>query len=348
MGLADMKSIASLLVCPRCRSPLERTNSRFKCPSAVCDLSSEQFPQLGEWPLLVDFERSIIDAAALRSRAAASAPITGSRKWAIERLPRPLRPLWHPKNRIAARNIRLVLKLLPSSARVVVVGGGTVGSGIESLYRDPRISVVGFDVYGSEATQFIADAHHIPLATGSIDAVVIQAVLEHVLDPSQVVSEIHRILRAHGLVYAETPFLQQVHGGPYDFTRYTFSGHRYLFRRFEEISAGSVAGPGTQLLWSVDHLARALARFELAGKLARAACFWLRYLDHVVSPRFALDDASAYYFLGRRAERDMTPREIVSYYSGAQCAAASRRGPRELTSGEPHRSRISARERADF
>jgi hypothetical protein len=57
-----------------------------------------------------------------------------------------------------------------------------------------------------------------------------------------------------------------VHAGPYDFVRYTSSGHRYLFRAFEEIAAGPVAGPGTQLLWSIDHIVRGLLRSELAGK----------------------------------------------------------------------------------
>jgi hypothetical protein len=100
--------------------------------------------------------------------------------------------------------------------------------------------------------------------------------------------------------------------------RYTSSGHRYLFRAFEEIAAGPVAGPGTQLLWSVDHIVRGLLRSELAGKLARVLFFWLRYLDRLTPTAFAMDNASAYYFLGRRADDELTPREIVNYYRGAQ------------------------------
>jgi hypothetical protein len=122
-------------------------------------------------------------------------------------------------------------------------------------------------------------------------------------------------------VYAETPFLQQVHAGPYDFSRFTSSGHRYLFRAFEEIAAGPVAGPGTQLLWSVDHLVRGLLRSQLAGKLARALFSWLRLLDRLIPTAYALDGASACYFLGRRANRELTPREIIGYYRGAQGAA---------------------------
>jgi ubiquinone/menaquinone biosynthesis C-methylase UbiE len=217
------------------------------------------------------------------------------------------------------RNIDRLRSLLSgSSPLVLVIGGGTIGNGAEALYSDPRMRLIAFDVYGSPVTQFIADAHQIPLADASVDAVVVQAVLEHVLDPRRVVDEIHRVLRPEGIVYAETPFLQQVHAGPYDFNRYTCSGHRYLFRSFGEIDAGAVAGPGTQVLWSVDHLVRALTRSELAGKFARVPFFWLRYFDRLVPTTFAMDDASAYYFLGRRGDSELTPHEIVDYYRGAQ------------------------------
>jgi ubiquinone/menaquinone biosynthesis C-methylase UbiE len=215
-----------------------------------------------------------------------------------------------------------MLGLLPQpEPSILVVGGGTLGNGVEAIYTDSRTRVVAFDIYGSPLVQFIADAHQIPLARESVDAVLVQAVLEHVLAPEQVVGEIHRVLRPNGLVYAETPFLQQVHAGPYDFTRYTSSGHRYLFRAFEEIAAGPVAGPGAQMLSSLDHLVRGLLRSELAGKLARALFFWIRYLDRLVPTAFAMDNASAYYFLGRRAERELSPAEIVGDYRGAQRSA---------------------------
>src|SRR5205823_1246671 len=107
---------------------------------------------------------------------------------------------------------------------ILVVGGGTVGSGTDALYRDPAVRLIAFDVYGSPMTQLIADGHQIPLRDESVDAVLVQAVLEHVLDPAKVVAEIHRVLRPNGIVYAETPFLQQVHEAAYDFTRFTESG----------------------------------------------------------------------------------------------------------------------------
>jgi SAM-dependent methyltransferase len=280
----------------------------------------DSFPLVGRWPALVDFERSILVRRNLvSSPVSESGPLTGSRRWSIDRVPVWFRSWWKPVNRVAKQNIERLRSLLTgSSPLVLLVGGGTIGNGVEALYTDPRLRLVAFDVYGSPVTQFIADAHQIPLADASADAVVVQAVLEHVLDPRRVIDEIHRVLRDDGIVYAETPFLQQVHAGPYDFNRYTSSGHRYLFRSFDEIAAGPVGGPGTQLLWSVDHLVRGLLRSELSGKLARALFFWLRFLDRLVPTAFAMDDAGAYFFLGRRAVHELTPREIVDYYRGAQ------------------------------
>jgi SAM-dependent methyltransferase len=315
VNLAHLPEVEELLVCPRCGAPLATCDLGFRCSAASCVLSAPgSFPRVAGQPVLVDFEGSILRKEDL---ATLDAPLVSPSR-SVDRLPRLVRSWWKPRNNVAARNIDLLLAQLGAPAFVLVVGGGSMGNGVERLYSTPRVAVLGFDVYTSPLTHFVADAHRIPLADGSVDAVVIQAVLEHLLDPDRAVAEIRRVLRADGLVYAETPFLQQVHAGAYDFRRFTSSGHRYLFRGFEEIAAGPVAGPGTQLLWSIDHLLRGLLRSQLAGKLARGAFSPLRVLDRVVSDAYAMDNASAYYFLGRRAERELTPREIVDYYRGAQ------------------------------
>jgi len=321
MGLLDLADVAPLLVCPRCRCRVVEAAEGFRCSSDSCVFNAPgSFPLIERWPTLVDFERSILEPAELQGSATGAGP--GLNRWSIDRLPRRLRSWWKPRNRVAARNVETLLGVLRGPAPLIlVIGGGTIGNGVEAIYADRRTRVVAFDIYGTPLVQFIADAHQIPFAGESVDAVLVQAVLEQVLDPGQVLEEIHRVLRPFGLVYAETPFLQQVHAGSYDFTRYTSSGHRYLFRAFEEIAAGPVAGPGAQMLTSVDHLVRGLLRSELAGKLARVVFFWLRYLDRLVPTAFAMDNASAYYFLGRRSERELSPSEIVGYYRGAHRSA---------------------------
>jgi SAM-dependent methyltransferase len=225
------------------------------------------------------------------------------------------------KNRVAPQQVNVLLGLarqLRNRPRVLVVGGGTIGAGVEQLYDESDVDTVGLDIYATPYVQLIADAHRIPFENRTFDAAIVQAVLEHVVDPGAVVSELRRVLRHDGLLYAETPFMQQVHEGPYDFTRFTESGHRYLFRDFVEVSSGVVAGPALQLTWSIDYFCRGLFRSNKAGRLARLLFFWLAWFDRVVPERYAVDGASCFFFLGRLAGDSIALKELVRRYKGAQ------------------------------
>ncbi|WBU56643.1 class I SAM-dependent methyltransferase [Paracoccus sediminicola] len=232
-----------------------------------------------------------------------------------------VKKLLSPDKKATAENVRRLiadLEQLGRAANLLVVGGGSVGQGMQPLYDHPDIRIHAFDIYDTPNVQFIADGHHLPLPDDHFDAVVVQAVLEHVLQPAEVVAEIRRVLRPGGLVYAETPFMQQVHEGPYDFTRFTESGHRYLFRGFDAIASGASGGPGVQFMWAVDYLARSLFRSRKAGKIAKLAFFWTQYLDRLIPPDYAQDGASGVFFYGRKAETPIGPHDIIAYYQGAQ------------------------------
>ena len=135
-------------------------------------------------------------------------------------------------NWVSGSNVKYLLseleKLSAKTPRVLILGGSIVGNGLKELVEEPSIEVVESDVSFGPRTKVILDCHDIPYQDGSFDLVVIQAVLEHIVDPHKCVNEIERVLRNNGLVYAETPFMQQVHGGKFDFTRFTYSGHRLL------------------------------------------------------------------------------------------------------------------------
>lgn len=318
MSVLSISDVEHLLVCPRCHASLAKGDEDYRCSNPECRYGGAGgFPRAAAWPVLVDFEVSLLNRDEVL-RLHGGSPI---HRHAATGTLRTLRQLVLGTNRVAKRNLTRFLGSLPrGSSRpiVLVVGGGSEGEGMRALYEDESVEVLGFDIYGSDLTQFIADAHRIPLRSGSVQGVLVQAVLEHVLDPSQVVAEIHRVLTEDGVVYAETPFMQQVHEGPYDFTRFTESGHRYLFRHFEVIDSGAVAGPGTQLLWSMDHLVRSLFRSKVAGNACRAALFWLRFLDRLCDTRYTIDAASGVYFLGRKADEAITPQQMIGYYGGAQ------------------------------
>ena len=308
------------LICPRCRSTLTCVEGSWLCSGPPCPHATDPFPVVADAPVLVDFERSVLSAEAVEASAGASLVTRPDRPGIVKRM-------LHPANtqapRIAGRMVELLLadqdvnsETTGAAPRILVIGGGTVGDGLEALYADGRVDIVAFDVYASANVQLVADGHRIPLADGAVDGVIIQAVLEHVLEPVVVVSEIHRVLRDRGVVYADTPFMQQVHEGPYDFTRFTESGHRYLFRDFEQLESGQVAGAGTSLRWSIGYFFRALTRSVAAGRIAGLAFFWLSHLDRFLDPRHSLDGASSVYFLGRKGGPVMTPPQAIEHYQG--------------------------------
>ena len=206
---------------------------------------------------------------------------------------------------------------------MLVLGGAAVGKGLADALSDSRIEWVETDVFPSPRTLLLCDAHQIPFEDGSFDAVVAQALLEHTLEPHTVVAEIRRVLSPGGYVYAETPFIQQVHAGAHDFTRYTHLGHRRLFRFFEEIESGPACGPGMALAWSWQAFLTAFARGRqsrrTAALAARLTAFWLKYFDYrLVRMPGAYDAASSFYFWGRTAEEPLHDRDLIDSYRGLQ------------------------------
>lgn len=119
------------------------------------------------------------------------------------------------------------------------------------------------------------------------------------------------------------PFLQRVHEGAYDFTRYTLSGHRRLMNGFGEIDSGPVAGPGTSLAWAIEGFVVALSRNErvklVLRTLVRCSFFWLSRLDRWIAHRpEALDSASCTYFLGQKKSEKVSDKKIIDGYRGGQ------------------------------
>lgn len=207
---------------------------------------------------------------------------------------------------------------------ILVVGGGGQRAWLDPLLRagcPHRIVYTDIDAHAS--VDLFCDAHDLPFDDSTFDAVVTTAVLEHVMYPERAASEIARVIRHGGLLYSELPFMQQVHEGAYDFTRYTLSGHRRLFNAFNEIHSGMVAGPATALVWALENFALAFVRSGRGRQAAKAAVRltlgWLKYLDHWLkhAPQ-AMDGASCTYFFGRRGDRSVDDAAIVASYLGAK------------------------------
>mgnify|MGYP000029312195 CR=1 FL=1 len=205
------------------------------------------------------------------------------------------------------------------SPKILIIGSGEKGSGTEELYSSEDLSLMGTDIYISNNVDYVSDAHYLPFKNNSFDGVWIQAVLEHVVDPHKVVDEIHRILNKDGLVYAETPFMQQVHEGPYDFTRFTVLGHRFLFKSFSNISLGGNQGTGTVLSWSIRYFFWGIFRSKkISLLLSLPFSLLIMLFDKFSDKRSLYDGSSGVFFLGRKSDKTILQKDLIELYEGFQ------------------------------
>lgn len=302
--------------CPKCHQGLELRGDTVVCMNSECH---SEFPTTEGVPILVREDNSIFDTQSfLKKEDTFFRSIPKWREWISHRIPDV------SLNINADRNAQMLLDLLksrPGRSRVLVVGGGVVGAGMGDALKDLDIEWVETDVSWGPQTKVICDAHDLPFRDGVFDAVIVQAVLEHVVDPTRCVDEIHRVLKDDGVVYADTPFIQQVHGRQYDFTRFTRLGHRRLFRHFEEIDSGISCGPGVALAWSLRYfLLSFFSSQRMRGAVSfasRISFFWLKYFDYYLAKKKqAMDAASAFFFLGRKSPSILSDRELLSDYQG--------------------------------
>lgn len=308
-----------ILACPKCKTSLIQRNDSVYCSSNNCYYSDNKFLTVNGKPVLVDFDQSVIQRESIVESNASSLI---DRTTSFSGLRKSLRKALNGDNQTTRLNFEKCSKLLEKTDKpiILIVGGGTIGASMDKLLKDFENSIISFDVYNSDNVDFIADGHSIPLKEGSVDLVIIQAVLEHVFDPPKVVSECYRVLKGNGCIYSETPFLQHVHEGPYDFTRFTVLGHRILFKNFEKISTGFIEGLGQSLLWSIEYFARGLFRSRKIGKLFKIGFFWLRWIEKTIPNSYNIDGACGCYFLGRKAMtlQSLKPVDFLHEYQGAQ------------------------------
>ena len=104
---------------------------------------------------------------------------------------------------------------------------------------------VGVDV-DSPAADLTGTAEALPVRDSSFDVVLCTQVLEHALDPPQVVRELARVVVPGGRVLASTHGVQVYHPSPEDLWRWTHTGLERLFTENGDWKAVTVRpGAGT-------------------------------------------------------------------------------------------------------
>jgi len=299
-----------IICCPVCKNAIKRD-----CYCKICDI---QYPKIEDIPVLINEKNSLFSFDDYRGENG----YTFFGKNSEESTLRKLIPQVGV-NYAAKDNYELLYnKLLENNThpKVLIIGGGMIGAGLDKFLKNENIDFCVTDVSCTRFTQIICDSHDLPFLTGTFDCVIAQAVLEHVVDPYRCVEEMHRVTKNNGIIYAETPFMQQVHGGAYDFTRFTWLGHRRLFRQFEEISSGTCTGPGMALAWSWDYFLRSFSQNKKVMKILKMfsifTSFYWKYFDYYLKNKAnTLDAASGYYFMGRRKENYLlSDKELIKLY----------------------------------
>jgi SAM-dependent methyltransferase len=311
----NLEEILPLFQCPQCsisNLSLERNSLQLRCVS--CRTS---YPETFGRPILIRPDNSIF---LVNDYLQAGTPVTGSSNGFASFVPSPSVNLSYL--RVLAR-LKQLLSVLPQT-RVLVVGGGCQRQWLDDvLGAGELIRVIYCDVDVRADVDIFCDAHHLPFVDGAFEAVITTAVLEHVMYPEKVALEISRVLKLGGILYSELPFMQQVHEGAYDFTRYTLSGHRRLFNRFEEIESGMIAGPGTALVWAIENFILAFLSMSqariIAKVIVRFLFSWIKYADYLLkSQPQAMDGASCTYLLCRKIEGSVSDLQIIENYVGGK------------------------------
>ena len=179
---------------------------------------------------------------------------------------------------------------LPAGARVLDVGAGDAPYRELFAHLDYRTGDWENSLHEDlPAVDIQAPADDLPVQDGTLDAVLLTQVLEHLADPAKALGELFRVLRPGGRIYLTAPHVWELHELPYDFYRYTEAGLRHLLERagFEEVDVtarNDCFSTLAQLMRNMTHVmgrapdglderreAAARALRDLAGEVAELA-----------------------------------------------------------------------------
>ncbi|MBT3749985.1 MAG: methyltransferase domain-containing protein [Bacteroidetes bacterium] len=301
------------LICPSTKAKLLKKGEYLE---SIVD-SNIRYPIIDGIPILIDEDKSLFLIDDFKQKTNTTFDLKENKTKNILKMFLPT----ISANIKAENNYNNICGMLPRNSKILVIGGSIKGQGMDTIYSNESFDIIGSDVSFGTYTTIICDAHDIPFNDEVFDCVILQAVLEHVLEPQRCVSEAHRVLKHSGLVYAETPFMQQVHMKQYDFTRFTHLGHRRLFRYFEEINSGPVGGPGMALAWSYTYFLRSFASSKRMSQLltifAHLTSFFFKYFDYYLIDRAGSYDAAAgLFFMGTKSTDALPDRELLSKFNG--------------------------------
>lgn len=170
----------------------------------------------------------------------------GRRPWLAQLVNAARPPLPYDRHGRWCAQRKFEASLLSMVADPVVLDVGSGGDDERELagFSDGlKQRLIRTDLFAGRRTDFVADAHCLPVNDASIDGVILQGVVEHVARPWVIAQEIIRVLKPGGFVYCDAPFVQWYHEDPKDYYRFTEDGLKQLFEGCECVESGVAIGP---------------------------------------------------------------------------------------------------------
>lgn len=150
--------------------------------------------------------------------------------------------------------------------------------------------VINLDIEDSAHVHIVNKSSRVPFKDNSIDAVLLEYVLEHVENYHELLQDVMRVLKPGGSILITVPFRQNYHACPQDYWRFTHEGLEALLLQLgtHQIRVEVYGGPASA--W-IDATKEFLATILSCGSVL-AYAFWsqilivpfipLRYLDVVL------------------------------------------------------------------
>ena len=130
--------------------------------------------------------------------------------------------------------------------------GGTPG-------KEPNVVEVEYSIFRN--TDVAGDAHRLPFADETFDAVLCLNAFEHYRDPRQVAGEVRRVLKTGGVFFMHTAGLQPLHESPHHYFNVTRHGLAEWLKNFNgvELKVTENFHPAYALSWIASEIRLGLA-----------------------------------------------------------------------------------------